>query len=106
MSLLLVGELCMIQDARCTRLPQLITRRPTLDGYVPTVPYTLCTPYPPAFSYLQRITSPPPSVHLSFSRLDKCQRCVVRQQPRLPLSVGHRTTLAYSRQNRPQSFPS
>lgn len=38
----------------------------------------------------------PPSVHLSFSRLDKCQRRVVRQQPRLPLSVGDRRALAHS----------
>lgn len=54
----------MFQDTRCTRLPQLITRNPTLDGYVPTVPYTLCTPNPPASFYLQRNTSP----HLQYTR--------------------------------------
>lgn len=48
----------------------------------------------------------PPLVHLSISRLDKCQRGVVRQQPQLALSVSHEGALAFSCQNRPQSFRS
>src|SRR5690242_427077 len=65
----------MFQDARCTRLPQLITRNPTLDGI------RLYRPIYPLHAKPSRFLLPTthhfssPSVHLSISRLKVLTPC-------------------------------